>query len=253
MMLCLFFSNFKFMLNVFLFPKSCPFKVIGGENIIHSTIISFLKASSIDSLVLTLTNKMVMWNRSIDTLSKWALPFWPMLPCPNFTRPMHFTQPFFLSIVFLHLSFIIVPLMINYFKNPLIIPFSKFLAPCWPHLRPYNHHKLDLHSTQCIFLDYSNSHKGYRCLHLPTGRLYISQDVVFDEHIFPFSLPNPPSNITHSSLPSILGPPPSNLVSDQSNCLSRPISPSSPRPINQTTTSPSSFQLRFEPILIFFY
>jgi hypothetical protein len=29
-------------------------------------------------------------------------------------------------------------------------------------------------------------HKGYKCLEVSTGRVYISRDVVFDEHIFPF-------------------------------------------------------------------
>jgi hypothetical protein len=30
-------------------------------------------------------------------------------------------------------------------------------------------------------------HKGFKCLDIPTGRVYISRDVVFDENIFPFS------------------------------------------------------------------
>lgn len=30
-------------------------------------------------------------------------------------------------------------------------------------------------------------HKGYKCLNISTGRVYISRDVVFDEHVFPFS------------------------------------------------------------------
>jgi hypothetical protein len=29
-------------------------------------------------------------------------------------------------------------------------------------------------------------HKGYTCLELKSGRVYISRDVIFDEHIFPF-------------------------------------------------------------------
>jgi hypothetical protein len=29
-------------------------------------------------------------------------------------------------------------------------------------------------------------HKGYKCLELKSGRVYISHDVVFDEQIFPF-------------------------------------------------------------------
>jgi hypothetical protein len=30
-------------------------------------------------------------------------------------------------------------------------------------------------------------HKGFKCLDIPTGRIYISRDVVFDEQIFPFA------------------------------------------------------------------
>lgn len=36
-------------------------------------------------------------------------------------------------------------------------------------------------SLQCVFLGYSNQHKCYRCLFPPTGRVYISRLVVFDE------------------------------------------------------------------------
>ncbi|WVZ75222.1 hypothetical protein U9M48_023301, partial [Paspalum notatum var. saurae] len=52
----------------------------------------------------------------------------------------------------------------------------------WPNLRPYNNHKLRFRSKQCAFLGYSNIHKGYKCLDISTGRVYISRDVVFDEN-----------------------------------------------------------------------
>lgn len=58
---------------------------------------------------------------------------------------------------------------------------------CWPHLRPYNSHKLQFRSQQCVFLGYSPFHKDYKCFHIPTCRIYISRNVVFDEHIFTFS------------------------------------------------------------------
>ena len=78
-----------------------------------------------------------------------------------------------------------------------------FGCACWPHLRPYNSCKLEYHSKKCVFLGYSSMHKGYKCLHVPTNRVYISRDVVFDEHVFPFSaLPSPappPSPPLHSS------------------------------------------------------
>ena len=66
-----------------------------------------------------------------------------------------------------------------------------FGCACWPHLRPYNKHKLDFRSTECVFLGYSPSHRGYQCLHLPSKRIYISRHVLFDESSFPFSRLSP--------------------------------------------------------------
>lgn len=62
-----------------------------------------------------------------------------------------------------------------------------FGCACWPNLRPYNSRKLSFRSTQCDFLGYSSMHKGFKCLDITTGRIYISRDVVFDEAVFPFS------------------------------------------------------------------
>ena len=45
-------------------------------------------------------------------------------------------------------------------------------------------------TSQCIFLGYSSHHKGYKCLNIPTGRIYISRDVLFDEFTFPFANKN---------------------------------------------------------------
>lgn len=60
-----------------------------------------------------------------------------------------------------------------------------FGCACYPCLKPYNQHKLQFHTTQCVFLGYSGSHKGYKCLS-STGRIFISRHVVFDEKHFPF-------------------------------------------------------------------
>jgi hypothetical protein len=58
---------------------------------------------------------------------------------------------------------------------------------CWPNLRPYNSNKFQPRSVRCLFLGYSPLHKGYKCLHLPTNRLYISRDVIFTESEFPYT------------------------------------------------------------------
>jgi hypothetical protein len=43
------------------------------------------------------------------------------------------------------------------------------------------------HSKQCTFLGYNTHHKGYNCLDISTGRVYVSHDVVFDKFVFPFA------------------------------------------------------------------
>ena len=63
--------------------------------------------------------------------------------------------------------------------------FKSFGCAYFPFLRPYNSHKLDFHSKECVFLGYSNYHKGYKCLDA-SGRIFISKDVVFNETKFPY-------------------------------------------------------------------
>jgi hypothetical protein len=62
-----------------------------------------------------------------------------------------------------------------------------FGCACWPNLHPHNKQKLAFRSKECVFLGYSNLHKGFKCLDISSGRIYISRDVIFDEDIFPFS------------------------------------------------------------------
>ncbi|XP_042982037.1 uncharacterized protein LOC122311522 isoform X1 [Carya illinoinensis] len=125
-------------------------------------------------------------------------------------------------------------------KTPNYNMLKVFGTACWPHLWPYNRHKLDLRSTKCLFIGYSDSHKGYKCLHVQTDRIYISRDVIFDETCFPFSTQSEiPSHTPPVSLPSILGPLPS-FTQSSTSPPTRPTSPSSPNLIPPDTTQPTS-------------
>ncbi|KAI5403411.1 hypothetical protein KIW84_050837 [Lathyrus oleraceus] len=80
-----------------------------------------------------------------------------------------------------------------YFMLYGIVPDYKHLktfgCACYPYLRPYSSNKFNLHSQECIFLSYSSSDEGFKCLD-PSGRIYISKDVVFNEIKFPYPTQN---------------------------------------------------------------
>jgi hypothetical protein len=57
--------------------------------------------------------------------------------------------------------------------------FKIFGCECWPFIQPYNSSKLSFRSTSCVFIGYSKNHLGYKCLHIPSGRVYIAQDMLY--------------------------------------------------------------------------
>src|ERR1044072_51213 len=61
-----------------------------------------------------------------------------------------------------------------------------FGCSCYPHLRPFNKHQMELRAAECVFLGYSTMHKGYKCL-TTEGKIIISKDVTFNESSFPSS------------------------------------------------------------------
>ncbi|GAA0171887.1 hypothetical protein LIER_25821 [Lithospermum erythrorhizon] len=81
----------------------------------------------------------------------------------------------------------ISPYQMSISRSPTYLFLKVFGCQCFPYLRPYNKYKFQYRSILCIFTGYSPQYKGYQCLHLPTGRVYISRHVVFDESIFPFT------------------------------------------------------------------
>ena len=138
-------------------------------------------------------------------------------------------------------------------KKALQHSFMKTLCfACFPLLKPYHTHKLDFKSQECVFLGYSSSHKGYKCLS-STGRIYISKDVLFNELRFPYldlfsSSCSSTQNITsYFNLNLDLSPPvsaftPSLSQIPSSNSLSAPSVPSdfSITALNQTSSESTS-------------
>ena len=61
-----------------------------------------------------------------------------------------------------------------------------FGCSCFPYLGPDTENKLTNCTLECVFLGYSSHHKGYRCLHPSTGRVYMSHHALFNEMHFPF-------------------------------------------------------------------
>jgi hypothetical protein len=57
---------------------------------------------------------------------------------------------------------------------------------CFPLTRPYNKHKLELRAQPCVFIGYAISHKGYHCLQLSSNIIFISRNIQFNEHSYPF-------------------------------------------------------------------
>ena len=126
---------------------------------------------------------------------------------------------------------------------------------CYPFIRPYNNHKLQYRSVQCIFLGYTLSNKGYLYLNYLIGRVYITPHVVFDETQFPFTTKSPPSQ--PDDTPSAILPPAIPFPSsDLSHCpIDTPISihtDSTPTTVdsislNEPETSPISPPLESAP------
>jgi hypothetical protein len=81
-----------------------------------------------------------------------------------------------------------------------ITSFYMSRCACWPNLHPYNRHKMDFKSKMCVFLGYSPQHQGYKCLHVPTGRVYVARNIVFDEEIFHFAAS---SNVLATQVPTV--------------------------------------------------
>lgn len=66
-------------------------------------------------------------------------------------------------------------------KHPNYVYLRVFGCRCYPYLQDYAKNKFSQKTLPCVFVGYNFQHKGFRCLHSSTNRIYISRYVVFDE------------------------------------------------------------------------
>ena len=153
-----------------------------------------------------------------------------------------------------------LPSTVLHGKTPFSVLYNKdfdytflkvFGCECFPYLRSYNHNKLEFRSSKCTFIGYSPVHKGYKCLH-PSGRIYISRHVLFNETSFPFASLSSSSSSSSVSSSSVSGSCYSfsgkdsltpfieaadlDISSLTSDSVGSPISCTSPRPTDSVST-----------------
>jgi hypothetical protein len=109
--------------------------------------------------------------------------------------PKHFWVDAFTTAVYLinRLPSSVLHMQTPFYKlyviHPTYASLKVFGCRCFPYLRDYSKNKFGAKSCPCAFLGYSPTHKGYRCLHPPSKRVYLSWHVVFYETIFPYANP----------------------------------------------------------------
>lgn len=111
-----------------------------------------------------------------------------------------------------------------------------FGCACFPFLRPYNKHKMDFRSQECIYLGVSPHHKGHKCL-AANGKIYISKDVLFNECRFPYATIFPTSSSSSQSISTFPSHIPLASTSPLSNSVPPSTSPCNSVPSNNHDSS----------------
>ena len=83
-------------------------------------------------------------------------------------------------------------------QRPVYSSLRVFGSACYPWLKPYNLTKLDPKTRRCVFLGYSLNQKGYKCLDMTSGRIFMSRHAAFNEDVFPFSSVGPSTPVPSS-------------------------------------------------------
>ncbi|KAI5343142.1 hypothetical protein L3X38_011018 [Prunus dulcis] len=138
-------------------------------------------------------------------------------------------------------------------KPPPLQHLRVFGTAVYPYIRPFNEHKLQSRTVQCVFMGYSQGYKGVICYNTTTHRFLLSRHVVHDESVFPFghSKPSlPSSNI--SSCPSSSFKAPPIVVSISHHVPSLASSPVPNLASSQSSDIPSLVSASFagDPVLV---
>jgi len=71
-------------------------------------------------------------------------------------------------------------------NHPTYSSLRVFGSKCFPYTWDTKQNIYDPKTVLCIFVGYSDKHKGYKCFHPSSKKMIISRHVVFDESFFPY-------------------------------------------------------------------
>ena len=94
---------------------------------------------------------------------------------------------------------------------------------------------MDFRSKNCIFIGYSVAHRGYKCLDVSIGKIFISRHV-FNESLYSYTIPK---SIEHTPKHARVVLPPNLNLSPSSSSVSTStnVQFAAPSPLHMTSTS----------------